>query len=344
MDRPPLGPPPQNGKGKARDDDADAPSAPEESDANGGQSLGSRIAASAAALARDAVSAPAGFAADLASLSAGKAGGPSSSAGPSAAQHANAEPSSSPSTSGRLRAGLEARSFREPRDAAAPTAEIQAFLHADPIAANPFVEGASVISTGERHAWASEFLDEGATAAQSEGPANHQPWEQLDDEPHEDHRDGEAVRQLLSDPNFVAMTDVYDVEEPLAADDLFPASLSVEEQYAVEKIRSDLPGAPVHRGVPVDSPMNLLPSLEPRSTYNMDDVLQSTRRDQLLEEWSGVLRSYTDEVWGEMLPAVREVREELEEAKRGGVLNDKALARLRMVLDHVRNRDRDNNI
>jgi hypothetical protein len=132
---------------------------------------------------------------------------------------------------------------------------------------------------------------------------------------------------------------VYDVEEPLPASDLFPANFSAEEQGAVEKIRGDLPPAPVHLGVPLESPTNLLPNFELLSFdehVGMDMLQSAARREQLLDEWSSVLRSYTDDVWGDLLPTIHEVREELEEAKRGGILNDKALGRLRMVLNHIR--------
>ena len=91
--------------------------------------------------------------------------------------------------------------------------------------------------------------------------------------------------------------------------------------------------------------MNLMPNFEILSSHDgsgkdpidMDLLQSAATRDQLLNEWSSVLKSYTDDVWGDLLPTIHEVQEELEEAKRGGVLNDKALARLRMVLNHVRN-------
>jgi hypothetical protein len=167
----------------------------------------------------------------------------------------------------------------------------------------------------------------------------------LDEEPLPNYRDGGLVRQLLSDPEFVAITDAYDDEEPPPASELFPSNYTAEEQDAIEKIRRDLAAPPVHRPVPVDNPMNLMPNFEilpphhgaEKDPIDMDMLQSAATRDQLLNEWSSVLRSYTDDVWGDLLPTIQPLQEELEGAKRGGVLDDKALARLRMVLNHVRN-------
>jgi hypothetical protein len=331
MDPPPA--PAHKGKERAADDaDAPPPPPPETPNANGARpSLGSRIVASAAALARDAA-APPGLASGLASLTSGKAGGSAEQQ-----QHPAAGPSSSSSSSGGLRPGLEAGSFRERIGGGATGEQVDAFLGADPEISHPFLDD-PVLNGRQQHPWATEFAGNGAAASESGVSANRQQREPLDDEPHEELRDGEAVRQLLSDPNFVAMADVYDVDEPLPASDLFPANFSAEEQDAVEKIRADLPSAPVHRGVPLESAMNLLPNVDllELDPIDEDNLQPAARRKRLLDEWSSVLGSYTDDVWGDLLPTIREVREDIEEARRGAVLNDKALARLRMVLNHMR--------
>jgi hypothetical protein len=294
------------------------------------------------AAARDAA-APAGFASDLASLAAGKAGGSAATSASattrSAAEAARVRGEASSSSQRELDAG----SFRERAADDATGQEVDAFLGRNAEAADPLRAGRAV--DDRQHPWAAEFVRDGAPVSESGVPASDHRLDTWRDEPHEDHNDGEAVRQLLSDPSFVAMTDVYDVEEPLAADDLFPSNFTAEEQQAVDKIRSDLAPPPVHRPVPMDGPMNLLPDFNLVSSHDgmeadpidMDLLQSATTRDQLLNEWSSVLRSYTDDVWGDLLPTIHEVREELEEAKRGGILNDKALARLRMVLNHVRN-------
>ncbi|TGO55503.1 hypothetical protein BCON_0091g00190 [Botryotinia convoluta] len=69
-------------------------------------------------------------------------------------------------------------------------------------------------------------------------------------------------------------------------------------------------------------------------------------KEEWKSDWEGVLRGYTDEVWGGLLPLVREAREELKveeekgdggEGKQRG--NLKALRRLGAVLGHLRGLD-----
>lgn len=55
------------------------------------------------------------------------------------------------------------------------------------------------------------------------------------------------------------------------------------------------------------------------------------------EAWEGVLTGYADEVWGGLLPLVREARREVEEGK-GEVEQSKALRRLGAVLGHLQGR------
>ncbi|TEY75940.1 hypothetical protein BOTCAL_0062g00150 [Botryotinia calthae] len=72
---------------------------------------------------------------------------------------------------------------------------------------------------------------------------------------------------------------------------------------------------------------------------------QGTGKQQWKSDWEGVLKGYTDEVWGGLLPLVREAREEFktEEEKSDGDKeggnekgNLKALRRLGSVLGHLR--------
>jgi hypothetical protein len=148
--------------------------------------------------------------------------------------------------------------------------------------------------------------------------------------------DGAEVVELLSDPCFVAMTDVYDTADPSADDvsDLFALNLDSEaERTATSKIRSALPSAPQHRPVAANNPMNLIPSLDAQS----QSLLASTpEREAWFAEWSGVLNGYTDEVWGDLLPVVREAQKDMEEVKAGAKDVDmKALQRLRMIVGHI---------
>ncbi|KAF2498879.1 hypothetical protein BU16DRAFT_579911 [Lophium mytilinum] len=188
---------------------------------------------------------------------------------------------------------------------------------------------------------------------------NHYSWEQwavAEDASGRSHSrdqnydDGAEVRMLLSDPSFqpageeAEVMTAAPVEDP--AMDLFGENYSPDEQRAAGRIRSALPAAPVHGQVPSQHPLNLRPNSESlinhmQSELDSDEVsniegMNTPRRRQLASEWDGVLSGYTDEVWGDMLPAVKEARSQLEEVKAGSErLDSTAITRLKMILGHV---------
>ena len=64
-------------------------------------------------------------------------------------------------------------------------------------------------------------------------------------------------------------------------------------------------------------------------------------KEAWLEQWSTVLSSYTDEVWGDIRPLVAQAKQEAEAISRQGASDDpsatlKAVNRLRQILAHVR--------
>jgi hypothetical protein len=204
-------------------------------------------------------------------------------------------------------------------------------------------------------AWTSEFHEDLATyTGNGLGNAGHFP---LPDHSYagDMYDDGAEVRLLLSDPSFVAITDVYDTEDPTAetAADLFSQNFSEEEQQAATRIRSALPQPPVHHAVSPENSLNLQPNFDLDNlpseqsvrkpvvgleTGSNSSVIFSTpaQREQWFSEWNDVLSGYTDEVWGELLPEVRAAKQDLEEAKTGSSsLDSKAIARLKMILGHV---------
>ncbi|KAF7924327.1 uncharacterized protein EAE98_007378 [Botrytis deweyae] len=74
--------------------------------------------------------------------------------------------------------------------------------------------------------------------------------------------------------------------------------------------------------------------------------IRGKAKEEWKSDWEGVLKGYTDEVWGGLIPLVREAREELqieEEKGDGGEGNEKgnlkALRRLGAVLGHLRGLD-----
>ncbi|KAF2146709.1 uncharacterized protein K452DRAFT_69584 [Aplosporella prunicola CBS 121167] len=167
--------------------------------------------------------------------------------------------------------------------------------------------------------------------------------------------DGADVRNLLSSPDFSAEDHPSEItmEDPTpnTVNDLFGQNFTPEEKEAVDKIKSSLPPPPVHGQVSTENPFNLRPGFsfttnpqlekeiaELATTLGADQFMVNDplRRQHLLAEWNDVLNGYTDEVWGDILPAVKAARTQLEDVKAGaGRLDSKAVARLRMILGHV---------
>ena len=143
-----------------------------------------------------------------------------------------------------------------------------------------------------------------------------------DVEPATSSNDGAAVVALLSDPTF----DVG--EEPT---DTWAVSTT-------EKGKSKLRSQPVESQLygwadplaPVN-PLDLLPN------FNTSDTSLGPAFGDL-QPWTDMLNRYHDEVWGDMLPLVKEAREELKSATSspGGTSHDRpALRRLGMLLKHL---------
>lgn len=171
------------------------------------------------------------------------------------------------------------------------------------------------------------------------------------------HDDGAEVRALLADPNFSADMDTgledFNETPQQTVDDLFPQNFSAEEQHAISQLRNSLPQPPVHRQMPESHPLSLIPRSDQENhaiEQNIQGILDGTFTDQQvstgsatnvegdewLSNWIGVLNSYTDEVWGDMLPVVQETRAHLEEVKAGSTaIDNKAVARLKMIIGHL---------
>lgn len=152
--------------------------------------------------------------------------------------------------------------------------------------------------------------------------------------------DGAAVVALLSDPAF--MVD----EEPSST--LEPETDGAEGR-SQRKLQT---GKGLARSVAIlhrSSPLNLVPDFgTPRNPS--DEVSKNRKRfherghfleSELgeIQPWIDILDRYHDEVWGEMLPLVKEAREELKAANEKQTLprDGPAIRRLTMVLQHLGN-------
>lgn len=170
--------------------------------------------------------------------------------------------------------------------------------------------------------------------------------------------DGAEVRLLLSDPTFSTdgLADVQMADPtPESVNGLFSQDYTPQEKEIVDKIKSSLPPPPQHNGVTPDNPLNLRPEFASLSASNpqLEEEIRelsgtlgsgeesyvffnNAQQQHWFAEWDDVLNSYTDEVWGDMLPAVKAARSQLQEVKTGmDRLDNKAVARLRMILGHV---------
>jgi len=91
---------------------------------------------------------------------------------------------------------------------------------------------------------------------------------------------------------------------------------------------------------PIEHPLNLHPELDVSSTDNnhshMDRYDEDARRI-ITAQWDDVLTGYTDEVWGGLLPLVKEARQEVEAIKAGDNpdVPPKALRRLGLIFKHL---------
>ena len=286
----------------------------------------------------------------------------------------NGSSSSSPSTwteTFPLRNGRSVANGRLPNGHALPSDESFrsiSFQHSQDQDFDYFLEGKSnffhdTMLNGNENlpSWTGEFqhlsLSNGYYSEESissNGPASshHSGYPEYDD--------GAEVRMLLSDPDFMVDTRPADImmEDSVeqTATNLLGDEYSPDEKRAADRIKESLPPPPVHQRVSPDNPLNLKPEFtQPTATNSafyedipgMTSTLGSrdesymyfvtqSEREHWVSEWDDVLNSYTDEVWGQMLPAVKEARSQLEEVKAGSKrLDNNAVTRLRMILGHV---------
>ncbi|KAK8175237.1 hypothetical protein IWX90DRAFT_103671 [Phyllosticta citrichinensis] len=202
--------------------------------------------------------------------------------------------------------------------------------------------------------WVAHFQTHGAIS--KEAPRIDSPWQNQNRNGttvgHDEYDDGAAVRDILSfpDPTDYEYNMLSEsTQEPPS--NLFSPNYTPQEQEIVQKIKSSLPTPPQHRSLSQDHPLNLRPEFAAdahteHALRELVDVLQSEQerailndtpvQKEFLADWEDVLTSYADQVWGDMLPIVKEARSQLQEVKSGmNRLDNKAVARLRMILGHV---------
>lgn len=154
----------------------------------------------------------------------------------------------------------------------------------------------------------------------------------------QEHRDGEDVLAILSDPNAF---DYEQSETPLEDDENHDWGLSPEQLARLQAMTKELfPPAIPHGHVSTTSPLNLIPQFDVATSIQMTGYSDIGAVDQWREQWEGVLTRYSDEVWGGLLPLVKEARQEAENMREmeTGQIQPKALRRLEAILGHLQKR------
>jgi hypothetical protein len=166
----------------------------------------------------------------------------------------------------------------------------------------------------------------------------------------QEQRDGEDVLAMLSDPSEANA--IY--EGPEEEEDNYDWGLSTEQLSQLRAMTKDLFPAPEpHIPISPEHPLNLVPLFgetnanrqglqtdahaEESYTYFGTQTDTGTARELWMEQWDGVLTRYTDEVWGGLLPLVKEARKEVEDLRSDprGADQPKALRRLGAILGHL---------
>ena len=147
--------------------------------------------------------------------------------------------------------------------------------------------------------------------------------------------DGAAVVALLSDPAF-------DVNEEPTDTWAVPVTDKGKAKLESQPVEQQLynwadPLAPVN---PLDLMPNFNTSWTPptQSSSYYGEASSGDLAFGDLQPWTAILNRYHDDVWGDMLPLVKEAREELKSANSSpeGTLHDRpALRRLGMLLKHL---------
>ncbi|TVY32949.1 hypothetical protein LSUB1_G007236 [Lachnellula subtilissima] len=303
----------------------------------------SRVTASASGLTRSALTAPNASETTAAAALSSSAKGTSSSAGTGSGSAGSAYADSSkiaqchPSQSAGSGSGTSFRTGHSDEHAVQSEKEFSAFLDGidsfQPSESSVTGYGIS-IGKGEDES-TSNALAEAWTKAQSPARMNPPPshFLQRTTVAEQESRDGEDVLALLSSapPNS---HEQFEAPEPGTEEQEYDWGLSAEQKTELRAMTKNLFGltpAEPHTGiVDAEHPLNLIPQS------------QSVDLEAWREQWEGVLTRYTDEVWGELLPLVREARREVEEMRDaggdGGTEKSVALRRLGAILGHLQGR------
>lgn len=138
----------------------------------------------------------------------------------------------------------------------------------------------------------------------------------------QERQDGDEVLALLSRPG--RPDEAFEV--PKEDEEYHDWGLSKDQIIELRAMTKEMfPNSELHTGIAAENPLNLIP---------MSDEYD---RQGWFEQWNGVLNRYADEVWGGLLPLIKEARNDLDDIRNGESREEqpKALRRLNAILGHL---------
>jgi hypothetical protein len=165
--------------------------------------------------------------------------------------------------------------------------------------------------------------------------------------------DGWEVLNILDNP--IPESDSFYASQSLE-DDIVEWNLTEEQRSMLRTLAKELFPTPEAHSTPDPlHPLNLLPAMVrspdthvglPLADTNAEESYmyfgQASSQDEAqslwMDQWEGVLTRYTDEVWGDLLPLIKEAQQEVEAIKEAptSATEPKALRRLGLLLGHFK--------
>ena len=312
----------EKGKGRVPLQETEDPALPDES--SGSQSLFSRITASATGLTRSTFTAPTAnelsnqAATALANSGKGQALHSNKSESSAWTESSKTAPQADPGRASARSTGLRNRHHEQHIQQSAK--EFSSFLDGidsfTPSEDFDTIAGGGLENTLYSDAW-----------ERSQAFHVHDSRDQERTVAEQEARDGEDVLAILSSPAVLE-----DDFEDLPEDADYDWGLSSDQLIQIRAMAREIfPPPKPHVGVAADHPLNMNPTFEGEP---------SEAGGNWREQWDGVLTRYTDEVWGGLLPLVKQARQEMAEIRNEEIMKEKptALRRLEAILGHLQKR------
>jgi len=146
-------------------------------------------------------------------------------------------------------------------------------------------------------------------------------------------QDGADVIALLNIP-----TTTQDFELPEDESDRYDWGFDEGQLALIRTITQELFSTSGSQKVKYDNSLNLVHAVDPTNAVVLSGSTELSV--EWWEQWDGVLRRYADEVWGDLLPLVKEARKEMEDVTKDEPITEvpDAVRRLQSILGHLQRR------